>query len=867
MPVVKRVFSLILKGLFAILFLLSGTLFSASAVLAEEDSDSRTISATYYSVTNNKPLSVDVPYSDSWFTESASHYNHGLAQASVGFTVSAFRISSSDSPNGYSDGPVIQFMKQAGFSGIRTNDYDRTPGRYTIASAMGHKEIREGDQTFELIAVGISGQGYRDEWLSNLSVGDETYHVGFTDAADDMFDRFFGYIVENHLTAKKLKVWVVGFSRAAAVTNILAARLTDTDWFSSDTVYAYTFGTPRTTKKPNEGRYPNIFSIVGTMDPVTKVPFLDWGYSRYGTTLFTPAQETDSRYMSKKERANKLFKQLTGIEFWNNPEMDNTLRLVMQYLIEIVPSSTIYAKYLEDQVLDIWQDKSAINILRKLFDLSEDKNLINDNNRKKANELLDYMAMTGIFAATGSQEFSLWESRASTGANIIHEHTPDVYLSWMLSTDNPEELFSSNSDYSIFYLDHPAEIIVSSNGKEIMTVHREGTVDVAEENVLFAVRQEPDYVSVTIPDDVPYSVAVRAVDGNPLTVQRLRVSSEHFDQQYHESAVLNLAEGETAQVIEQGEWKAGTAGVMNLKETEADSLSETRISITDLFAWNISWREIVLTMITVVMIAAGFGLFLFTSFFQIVRTSHRIHIGALPKGTKAHLYPPLAFVMVFVLYLLMEFFRMLYPSSIEPITSFKLPIACLLISVVWYAYMKVPTELHLFTYMGITVICCGDIVINYTFAGGMLFHWIGVLLLAYGFWKYEKPSRLQWIGIAAVSIIGSLFIYQSGSQLGSRCVIAIVYYCTLVVLVFFSLQVPKRFMNGSFLLLISGVLEIYYEILLPDTFAYAVMHIILVGTFYLALMIIISGPLKVIDIPLSNPAVLAEEDGAGIEKA
>ena len=66
---------------------------------------------------------------------------------------------------------------------------------------MGHQTVGDGEDSFELIAVGICGQGYADEWESNLSVGTGKNPTGFSSAAHLVYDRVFGYIL---LTGKRI---------------------------------------------------------------------------------------------------------------------------------------------------------------------------------------------------------------------------------------------------------------------------------------------------------------------------------------------------------------------------------------------------------------------------------------------------------------------------------------------------------------------------------------------------------------------------------------------------------------------------------------------------------------------------------------
>ena len=70
----------------------------------------------------------------------------------------------------------------------------------------------------------------------------------------------------------------------------LAAEMIESGEF--DDVYAYLFGVPRTTTQPV--RYKGVFNICGQYDPVPSVPLQSWGYARYGTDLYTPAQEADA---------------------------------------------------------------------------------------------------------------------------------------------------------------------------------------------------------------------------------------------------------------------------------------------------------------------------------------------------------------------------------------------------------------------------------------------------------------------------------------------------------------------------------------------------------------------------------------------
>ena len=140
---------------------------------AEEVSD-ETIDLVdiFYTKTTGEDHSLHVPFNRSWFRNDARVYNHDLAKLSLGLATSAFRpespISKKSQPADYN---LRSFLDQAGFADLRSDDYDKDPSKYTVSTVMGHQTVGDGEDSFELIAVGICGQGYADEWESNLSVG------------------------------------------------------------------------------------------------------------------------------------------------------------------------------------------------------------------------------------------------------------------------------------------------------------------------------------------------------------------------------------------------------------------------------------------------------------------------------------------------------------------------------------------------------------------------------------------------------------------------------------------------------------------------------------------------------------------------
>ena len=229
---------------------------------------------------SDEVLEWDFPYSDGFFSLPPEEFSITMARASLGLTVSAFRSPALDYQ-------YETYLSGAGFTGITGFGYDRDPSEDSLSGVIGMKRV--GGCT--VIAAAACGQGYGNEWASNFKVGGGERHEGFDAAARLFEEQLAQYLKDQGIEGSK-KLWVSGFSRASAVCNILAADMIESGEF--DAVYAYLFGVPRTTRQPV--RVPGVYNICGQYDPVPAVPLQTWGYERYGTDLYTPAQESVADY-------------------------------------------------------------------------------------------------------------------------------------------------------------------------------------------------------------------------------------------------------------------------------------------------------------------------------------------------------------------------------------------------------------------------------------------------------------------------------------------------------------------------------------------------------------------------------------------
>lgn len=466
---------------------------------------------------NAKERVWEFPYDDAMFEHSDDTYFHRLAQASLGLALSAFRTK--NAPLETQDDKVLAFLTQAGFDNLQSDEFDITPTKETIATAIGSKII--GGST--VVAVAVSGGNYKDEWLSNFDIGNDTRHAGFNYAAQKVEARIRDYLTA-HGIADNAKLWICGYSRSAAVSNIAAADMTDSGLFKE--VYAYTFATPRNTRQP--GSYPNIFNIVGKFDPVAAIPFAEWGFGRNGVDMYTPAQETDSDYRQKKAAANEVSMRLTDQPFWNNVENNNTLRTILDFLYSVVPDTAVYTDKMQQIIESVWQDRSLPNLAGTITRLMEEEKLLDDTNRYEMEQLLDYLSMTTYSAVTGGAG---WYEKATVAENLAREHYPEVYISWMFSTDDAAELFNDSVNYLRINIQSSVKISIFGGGTNFcLTVLEDGTVSdwlgyegvmddalPVEQRPQIAVARKGTQTIITLPKDEAYVVLLEALKSEPLT--------------------------------------------------------------------------------------------------------------------------------------------------------------------------------------------------------------------------------------------------------------------------------------------------------------------------------------------------------------
>lgn len=333
-------------------------------------------SGTFKYAGDNRDRTAVYFYEDEYFNKSSYEYNPSLATMSLCLELSSW--GSTEVGENYA-----RKMKNAEelFTEIGFEDFDHNytdfenfgivgkPTKDSIGVVAGNKQITVDEKDYTLIALAVRGGGYESEWASNLKMGASGHHTGFSEARDQVITFLQDYIAENEIEGD-IKLWITGYSRAAATANMVAGQINEGTVvlpncnLAMEDMYAYTFETPagasayvkdiyaRTFETPigesghildEDYRYKNIFNIINLSDPVPKVAPEIWDFVRYGKDIYLPSAENDTQYSVSVSKMLERFKTLDGMDeysvddfvmakfvfFENTMDQENSDRLAM----------------------------------------------------------------------------------------------------------------------------------------------------------------------------------------------------------------------------------------------------------------------------------------------------------------------------------------------------------------------------------------------------------------------------------------------------------------------------------------------------------------------------------------------------------
>jgi len=460
-----------------------------------------------------------IPFDDSMLTQDGTKYHQPLARSSLGLALSAFRLHRAGLQGRGNN--VRAYLTELGFAGLKLEQFAIEPTIDTIATAMAHKRVGTGDAQATVVAVAVSGGGYVDEWKSNFLIGNGMHHQGFDQAAQKVYARLTAYIREQRITGR-VKVWIAGYSRAAATGNRTAAIILDHQLVKPNDLYAYTFATPNVTRQTDAARYSSIFNIVGSFDPVPLIPFDDWGFRRYGRDMYLPTPECDSDYAKRVAPVSQMYRRMTGQEYWTSISRNRTIQKLLGALKDSAGDVGEYTADFQPLLIQLWGDKDKpLNMLGSAVRSFFNNNALWKRSSKLAGSL--WTLFSNTFEENMLQQEGVlaneWRSDSGVLLNYAQEHVPIGYLAWLMAYDAPEKMVTTSLRYrQVSFSWQPRVSALDAQGKEVFT-RQPGELNPAEGTVSpFSPSQVGDSLVMTVPADKAYTLRIQAEDNSPLVI-------------------------------------------------------------------------------------------------------------------------------------------------------------------------------------------------------------------------------------------------------------------------------------------------------------------------------------------------------------
>ena len=158
-------------------------------------------------------------------------------------------------------------------------DYSLDERDDTLKYVIGTKEYED----FRLINITLAGYDYFKPWKNNFAIGTSGNHEGFQNAALAFLPTIVQYIRAHG--NETTKVFINGYSRSAAIGNIVSTFLLDSNFLEEEDLYAYLFETPKGIDVAKSNEYRSIFNIINSADIITYLSPEQYGHKRAGIDI------------------------------------------------------------------------------------------------------------------------------------------------------------------------------------------------------------------------------------------------------------------------------------------------------------------------------------------------------------------------------------------------------------------------------------------------------------------------------------------------------------------------------------------------------------------------------------------------------
>ena len=838
--------------------------------VVERDEDNRAITVNGYPCryvtaglsvrSSTDAFQYVIPFVDYPFWRPADVYDGNLAVMSLAMALSADRaLNLEQEPDELFDPSknVETFFIDAGFTDIRKDDYSKETSMYTVSTAMARRTMEhDGEEPFTLIAVGVCGAYYKNEWQSNMTPGDGDIHEGFQSAANLVIDRIAGYILTEGITGR-IKLWISGFSRAAAVSNLVAGTMVQNSIFPKEDVYAYTYATPAAVKDPPKTGFENIFNIINPMDLVPQVMPRDWGFGRYGQDLFLPVTEFSTllgNYIVT-HRA-EVSREALGIETSYSPALNLRTRLMLSIVLSLIETREDYNRYFQPVLVGIMQNKNLSNILNSLRSLLENLKDANRETIANLDDLLDYVMRVFENALTRR---GLAEADRNSGAaflRLLGEHREDSYLM------NIEALrfgiFEENQTFTYILVRGPVDISLYWIIPEEDADEEDGPEDTVNEENLPVIKNEEDLqMALTKEGELKYGGAIhrlREIDDTE--------SPPYYMERFGDVSIVALPDNDESLIC----WEAREDGTVEVLQAACSvyasalypgafsnpvkvKAGDSGIAFSSLRGNRFQTEGFVETAFDAVELASFIGI---TTFHIHWRTGVMLTTGVLgalialiislilKRQRRGRKYGILTWLYLGIFCI----------AALETEAAYWFLADRVIFRVLWKAVVGIALILLFFRlhvpkkplretlFFGLVAAIAADIVICYSIIPGAAIFFAGHILLIYCFLRRVPMRRARWLQWAVVSLVLAVFvIWRFVPRVGSLAYAASVYAPMLFLMAYSASEQPLRIRYAARMFVCSDILLGLFFTVFHDP----IVHVVYMMLFYLALLLMTVG--------------------------
>ena len=359
-------------------------------------------------------IPCDITLSDATFSDTPDNFNKDLSLLSLTLSSAA-----------YSYTYALDNLETLEFEHFGKFNYSDEYNSDAVGTIIASRKLY--DTT--IVAVIFRGT-YEKEWFSNFDIGRDVnttkVHSGFSKARDFALEKLSMYIANYGIDRDHCKFLITGHSRGAAVANLVSKSLIDI--YGPNNVYAYTFATPNTTTDENAGdnRYAGIFNFINPEDFIAYIPLKNWGFSKYGTTIAFPKNNSSDAYNEKLSKVSQYYKSMRNRELKTFGGTQQTEKFI-DTAFKLAPTITDYydTKY-EIAGLEL----SVHDYMTVVANVLNNENIISNglillSSQGTAFEPLSNYIMSGM--ETEADGFSLDYDNSM----IAYAHTAETYLAWM----------------------------------------------------------------------------------------------------------------------------------------------------------------------------------------------------------------------------------------------------------------------------------------------------------------------------------------------------------------------------------------------------------------------------------------------------